>query len=110
MQPGLVFVREANKLSVYALTIQGKPRPGTVLYRAPYYNIWDSGEVCQGTMPLPAMIHPSAIVEHEEAFFNSAFTHANSGTPARRKQEKLWSPRSFPIKALIKTKQRLRDL
>jgi len=76
-QPALVFAVSAGKWFVYALRDSERPGPATRLLRAPYFNVWASGEICEGNVRLPERLSPSTLLEYERAFFDSNFTHPN---------------------------------
>lgn len=112
-QPALVFAVNASKWFVYALRDSERPTPSTRLLRAPYFNVWASGEICEGNVRLPERLSPSALAEYERAFFDSNFTHPNvrgkerlvhllAGSYAfwRAGLDKHWGDR-FPVDALI---------
>lgn len=75
--PPLLFVASDHRLAVFALTRNERPQANTVLHRAPYWNLWESGEMCAGNRAMPAAPMPSAIAQYEAAFFDSAFSHTN---------------------------------
>jgi PRTRC genetic system protein B len=75
--PPLLFVANARSLNVYALLRNERPRPDTIVYRAPYWNL-SEGHMCNGDLKLP-ICTPENIPGFETAFFNSAFTHSSAG-------------------------------
>ena len=75
--PPLLFLATGGSLQVLALAENVRPQPTTRLYRAPYWNLWKTGVVCQGNRHLSSATTPAAIPELEDAFFNSAFSHTN---------------------------------
>jgi PRTRC genetic system protein B len=76
-QPGLVFAVAPGHWYVYAVKGAARPAPDAPLYRAPYFNVWGSGEICTGNVRLPATLSTSALERYERAFFESEFTHPN---------------------------------
>ena len=74
-QPALLWIYKGNHLDVYALAADARPTGETPLYRAPYYNVFDQGNVCVGSTPLPTHHDPTRTSEISDAFFKSAFTH-----------------------------------
>jgi len=81
--PGLVWAVDArdigNPLRVAAFKGKQRPKKDTVLYRAPYMNIWDGGKVCQGSGVIPKFTgNETMIPAWQESFFNSVFTHPNA--------------------------------
>lgn len=83
--PHLLFCRSTDKFSVFALADGKRPTAETPLYQAPYWNMYEDGSMCVGTANIPKLVHPSVIPQAEQAFFRSAFTHANvRGHPLTR--------------------------
>ena len=74
--PALVFVSTERQLSVRALPANERPTSGTPLLSAPYWNTYEDGSVCTGSMRVPVSEVSSAVsAEWERGFFESAFTH-----------------------------------
>lgn len=112
-QPALVFAVNARKWFVYALRDSERPGPSTKLLRAPYFNVWASGEICEGNVRLPERLSPGALGEYERAFFDSNFTHPNVQGKERLVQykgnsyafwreglDRAWGDR-FPVERLV---------
>jgi PRTRC genetic system protein B len=78
-QPTLVFKVTGSDLFVRALAENKRPKAGTPLMFAPYWNCDGHGRVCQGSMQSPAKVCVEAINEWEAAFLGSEFTHAAIG-------------------------------
>lgn len=76
-QPGLVFVVADGLWHVFAVKGAARPKPDTPLYRAPYFNVWIEGRICEGNIARPQRVTPEAIGRFEQAFFESRFTHSN---------------------------------
>ena len=122
--PALVFAASglpndgSAKLSVYAVRRRGRPRPDTLLYHAPFFNVYKNGGVCLGSMRKPSTTGIAAAEAWTEAFFQSAFTHGTGhallrGQPGyvQTMQTLAGCPdASFPTKRLIRTGRRLHDL
>lgn len=119
--PGLVFkaAGEGAKkaLSVWAIRQQGRPDPDTILYHAPFFNVYRDGRVCLGSMPLPEAHVPSAAETWTRSFFASAFTHGAgvrflSGEPgyASTLEALAGSTERFPTGRLVRTGRRLRNI
>ena len=113
-QPSLVFRAQAGSLDIRALLSNERPGPKTPLYRAPYWNVNDSGEVCLGTTQVPKEVTIDSLDRWESAFFESEFTHPN----ATRKLTEypggfvaLWKSligkRHFPANYLVDAKESL---
>lgn len=78
--PGLVFAVTPAGVSVFALKGKGRPRPGTRLYQAPYYNVWEGGKLCVGSARVPEGALRDDPAAWERMFFESKFTHPNVHT------------------------------
>jgi PRTRC genetic system protein B len=76
-QPALVFVVVGHTLSVRALKTSQRPSANTKLYVAPYWNVYEGGNICLGSAPIPTTPFISAIPQWERCFFESEFTHPN---------------------------------
>lgn len=115
-QPALLFNLSGNRLSIRALAEAERPTPDTKLYRAPYWNVSDNGEVCLGDTRVPDGDSIESLDRWEASFFESAFSHPNS-------QEKLtnhpkgfiglWrelaGKKNFPVKYLASSNQTLAE-
>ncbi len=77
-QPGLIFRVQGGSLDVRAVAGNARPGQGTALYRAPYWNVNDNGDVCLGTARVPRSITVDSLPLWENAFFESEFTHPNA--------------------------------
>ncbi|WEA01762.1 PRTRC system protein B [Mucilaginibacter sp. SJ] len=76
--PALVWKASRESLHIYALKGKGKPNANTALYHAPFFNIYESGNVCMGTVQIS--IDRFTRLEDfinlwQEYFFNSYFSH-----------------------------------
>ncbi|RSL18634.1 PRTRC genetic system protein B [Edaphobacter aggregans] len=77
-QPPLVFRARKRLLEVRALLRDERPNQQTALYRAPYWNVNDDGDVCLGTARVPSQATVDSLPRWESAFFESEFTHPNA--------------------------------
>ena len=77
-QPPLLFRAHKHHLDVRALLRNERPDLQTVLYRAPYWNVNDRGNVCLGTARVPPQATVDSLPRWESAFFESEFTHPNA--------------------------------
>jgi PRTRC genetic system protein B len=75
-QPPLVFKASGSHLWVRALTENRRPKSDAALCMAPYWNCYDNGVVCPGTMTIPREKSITSIDCWEKSFFQSEFTHA----------------------------------
>lgn len=74
--PPLVFKASGTHLWVRALKRNQRPEAGCRMCMAPYWNCYENGVVCTGTMNIPRDKSIAAIDGWEDAFFQSEFTHA----------------------------------
>lgn len=74
-QPPLVFKACGSHLWIRALAKNERPKATTKLYGAPYWNCYDNGVVCTGSMRVPQERSIAAIDLWEAAFFQSEFSH-----------------------------------
>ena len=78
--PGLVFVCLPARQNPYVFATKRRPAsPGDQLYRAPAYNVFDSGRVCTGSHAFPS--DPAKVPEE---FFRSFFSAAMDTARRRR--------------------------
>ena len=117
--PALIWKAGRNELSVYALG-NGRHLDGdTILYRAPFFNIYENGRVCMGTVTVN--IHPDCMLEAfmkqwETYFFGSYFSHLLGNiSPVKGNIVQLWqtlvnSHRNFPVRQLVKNGLTLKNL
>ena len=74
--PALLWSVRHGRLSLRALLQAVRPTAATELMIAPYWNTEPSrGDVCEGDMRRPRETDISNILQWEEGFFNSRFTH-----------------------------------
>jgi PRTRC genetic system protein B len=74
--PALVFKAHGTRLWVRALSENKRPEPNARLFTAPYWNCYDDGNICTGSMRIPRARSIDAIDSWEQSFFQSEFTHA----------------------------------
>lgn len=117
--PGMVWKANAEKLSVFAVRGKTKPNLDTLLYHAPYLNIYHNGAVCMGTVSIH--INQTTSLEDfmdawESYFFNSYFSHSISGNNSTKSNTTdLWrklsgAGKDFPQQELLKTPYTLKSL
>jgi PRTRC genetic system protein B len=76
--PPMVWKASRNRLSVFAVSTNRRPKENTPLYHAPFFNVYDDGNVCIGTVSIDFENSASAeefMTAWETYFFNSYFTH-----------------------------------
>lgn len=106
-QPALVWKAVDRSLTMRALKESQRPRPDTKLAVAPYWNVYDTGEVCLGSMRAPKVSTVDSIAQWEQSFYESEFTHGNIGRATRHPGgfEGLWKELKgkddFPVDTLI---------
>lgn len=122
---GLAFVTPMlwkatkNSLSVFSLPSDRRPTEKTKLYYAPFFNLYEDGKVCMGTVNVS--INQSTSIEEfvqawENYFFNSYFSHLlGNHSPIKGDCEKLWKTlintnNPFPKKVLKHTSKTLKNL
>lgn len=82
--PSLVFNYKKSCFSVYAICDSDytKINEYTVLYHAPFLNVFNQGNICMGNVRLGKIENLSTFEACtsflESAFFNSIFTHSNN--------------------------------
>lgn len=117
--PAMLWQATKNKLTVFALRGNRRPTLQTTLYHAPFFNVYDDGEVCMGNFDVS--IKNSASIQEfiqawEAYFFNSYFSHlVNSHNPVQGNPVQLWkelldSKLPFPKDRLVKTNFTLKDI
>lgn len=79
--PAMIWVAEKDSLRVFAMTKSERPTETTRLYNAPFFNVYDNGNVCLGTAQVGIKDSTSLeefILRWEQFFFNSYFSHLNT--------------------------------
>jgi PRTRC genetic system protein B len=71
--PSLVFKVAGRDLFVRAVAMGSRPGPTTPMKTAPYWNT--DVRVCPGSMRVPDSSNVASILQWEDAFFQSEFTH-----------------------------------
>lgn len=120
-QPDLIFAVTGNAWFVWAVdAVDAALRPGadTPLHRAPYFNVWKTGQICTGNVKLPDAMHPDVLKSYETAFFGSNFTWPNDAQGLTRYAGGpfgLWRDlldgkhAAFPVKSLPPLKRTLAE-
>jgi PRTRC genetic system protein B len=117
--PAMVWQATKNSLQVFALLSNRRPTEKTPLYYAPFFNIYEDGRVCMGSVSIE--IKESAFVEEftkawEDYFFNSYFSHLmGENSPVKGNCVTLWKDlistgRTFPTALLKKNNKTLKNL
>ncbi|MDW8848907.1 PRTRC system protein B [Flavobacterium sp. MMLR14_040] len=117
--PPMVWQASKNSLRVFALLSNRRPTEKTPLYYAPFFNIYEDGRVCMGSVSIE--IKESACVEEftkawEDYFFNSYFSHLmGENSPVKGNCVSLWKDlvatgRTFPKEVLKSNTKTLKNL
>ncbi|MCX2680739.1 PRTRC system protein B [Galbibacter sp. EGI 63066] len=117
--PPMLWLASKNSLFVFALASDRRPTEKTPLHYAPFFNIYENGNVCMGTVNIE--IKKSASVEEfttawEDYFFNSYFSHLLGGyNPIKGNCVNLWKDlihtgEAFPKEVLKKNNKTLKNL
>lgn len=117
--PAILWHADKQSLMVFALATNRRPAEKTALFHAPFFNVYDNGSVCMGTVDVD--IKNSASVEEftvawESYFFNSNFSHlVNQHNPITGNCVSLWKDllhtgKPFPTEVLRKTEKNLLSL
>lgn len=116
--PPMLWFADKNSLTVFALANNRRPTAKTPLHHAPFFNIYEKGNVCMGTVSID--IKNSASVEEfiqawEDYFFNSYFSHSLSANLTKKNIVNLWKSlistnKSFPTDVLKTNNKTLKNL
>ncbi|WP_316835051.1 PRTRC system protein B [Pedobacter nutrimenti] len=115
----LLWKATKESLSVYALIDTGKPNVDSILYHAPFFNIYEDGKVCMGTVKIDIADDCTLddfIARWEQYFFNSYFSHLlRQRSPVKGNIISLWqsligSHKKFPLKELTPNKLTLKNI
>lgn len=107
-QPHLIFIATKRTFRVFALLGEGRPTEKSAVYRAPYWNVSNSGVLCIGSTRFPKNLTPALIPQYEAAFFKSEFTHptVHGCKIAKDGHDQLWirnvGKRRFPTAQLMR--------
>ncbi|TFB30355.1 PRTRC system protein B [Pedobacter alluvionis] len=117
--PAMLWVANRNKLYVYALKNNTRPTERTLLYHAPFFNVYSDGGVCMGTVNI-SIKKSSTLEEFTEAwenyFFNSYFSHLmENHNPVKGNCVNLWkkllaTAALFPKDVLLASNRKLKDI
>ncbi|WP_412468794.1 PRTRC system protein B [Pedobacter sp. KLB.chiD] len=110
--PAMLWLATKKELSVFALATNHRPTENTTLLHAPFFNVYENGSVCMGSVDVD--IKSSTSTEEfmqlwENYFFNSYFSHLFDGhNPVKGDAVQLWkglidTDVKFPKEQLKKT-------
>ena len=116
--PPMLWLASKSSLTVFALASDRRPTEKTPLHYAPFFNIYEKGNVCMGTVSID--IKNSASVEEfilawEDYFFNSYFSHSLCENLTKTNIVNLWkdlinTDKPFPKEILKKNNKTLKNL
>lgn len=117
--PPMLWQATKNSLKVFALLNDRRPTEKTPLYYSPFFNIYEDGRVCMGTVTVK--IKSSCSIEEfttawEDYFFNSYFSHLmGENSPVKGNCVSIWKDliatgRPFPVEVLKKNNKTLQNL
>lgn len=117
--PPMLWLASRDTLQVWALKSNDRPTNQTVLYHAPFFNVYDSGAVCMGNVKkhIPNGCSLTEFISlWEKFFFNSTFSHTLMNGAVKgdtiisiwKKQMAQGTP--YPLDTLIKSKKTLNHL
>ena len=75
--PGLVFAASSTVWKVWAVKGKSRPTMQSALFQAPYFNVWEGGDICRGNVQVPDGTTTEKIDAWNTAFLSSFFTHPN---------------------------------
>ena len=117
--PPMLWLASKSSLTVFALASDRRPTEKTPLHYVPFFNIYEKGNVCMGTVSID--IKNSASVEEfiqawEHYFFNSYFSHLlGKHNPIKGDCVKVWkdlinTDNPFPKEVLKTSNKTLKNL
>lgn len=117
--PTLLWCADKFGLKIFALKSNKRPTENTSLFHAPFFNIYEDGKVCMGTVDVKikkSLSLEEFIKSWEDYFFNSYFSHLMNGhNPIKGNCINLWkdlieNKNPFPTDILIDSKLTLKNL
>lgn len=117
--PAMLWLATQRSLKIFALANNRRPTEKTELFYAPFFNVYENGNVCMGTVDVN--IQNSTSLEEftkkwEDYFFNSYFSHLmNEHNPINGNCVSLWkslinTKKPFPKETLRKANRTLKNL
>ncbi len=117
--PPMLWLANKRSLKIFALANNRRPTEKTELFYAPFFNVYEDGNVCMGTVDVK--IQNSTSLEEftkkwEEYFFNSYFSHLmNEYNPINGNCVNLWkslinTEKQFPKETLRTANRTLKNL
>lgn len=117
--PAMLWFSNKRSLKIFALSSNQRPTEKTSLFYAPFFNVYENGNVCMGTVDVHIQNSTSLeeyIKNWENYFFNSYFSHLmNEHNPVKGNCVNLWKSlinvdKPFPKEALKKANRTLKSL
>jgi PRTRC genetic system protein B len=117
--PALVWRATKKELQLFALNGKTKPTAKTLLYNAPFFNLYRKGHVCMGTVNVQikqAATLQEFITAWEGYFFGSYFSHhIDSHNPVSQNlislyRELMDTKKPFPCETLTETLLTLKNI
>ncbi len=117
--PAMLWLANKRSLKIFALSSNRRPTEKTHLFYAPFFNVYEDGNVCMGTVDVH--IQNSTSLEEftkkwENYFFNSYFSHLmNEHNPINGNCVSIWkslinTQKQFPKEALKQANRTLKNL
>lgn len=116
--PPMLWFANKSSLTIFALANDRRPTEKTPLHYAPFFNMYEKGNVCMGTVSID--IKNSASIEEfiqawEYYFFNSYFSHSLCENLTKTNIVNLWktlvgTDKPFPKEVLKKNNKTLKNL
>ena len=91
--PAMLYITNGTLLDVFALKSNARPTEKTKLWRAPFYNVSTSGNVCLGNADVkkPTVKTYASLIKYwEDLFWLSEFTHINGEKVVKTDVHKVW--------------------
>ncbi|MBO9681958.1 MAG: hypothetical protein J7502_04715 [Flavisolibacter sp.] len=117
--PGLVWVASKHDLKIFATKIKVRPDQNTPLFHAPFFNMYKTGAVCLGNVPVSFTNDESLqdfIQKWQIYFWGSRFSHLiDNHQPVKTNIIQLWQQQTvknnvFPVSVLNPAKLLLKNL
>lgn len=117
--PAMLWFANKRSLKIFALANNRRPTEKTELFYAPFFNVYEDGNVCMGTVDVHIQNSTSLkefTEKWEDYFFNSYFSHLmNEHNPINGNCVNLWkslinTEKPFPKEALKKANATLKNL
>lgn len=117
--PAMLWLANKRSLKIFALSSNQRPKDKTPLFYAPFFNVYENGNVCMGTVDVYIQNSTSLeefIKKWEDYFFNSYFSHLmNEHNPIKGNCVNLWKSlinvdKPFPKDVLKKANRTLKNL